>query len=139
MKYSEKLKDPRWQKKRLEIMEKDNFKCRDCGDSQNTLSVHHCHYEKGDPWDTDSEFLMTLCDDCHATRQLFEDRAREHLGRMFASLTQKQVSDLAYNFAQVAEMRSMIDCSPERVLKDGTKDCWFRGMETPILIEGHNR
>ena len=32
MGYSEKLKDPRWQKKRLEILERDNFRCQYCGD-----------------------------------------------------------------------------------------------------------
>lgn len=38
--YYEQLKDPRWQKKRLEIMNRANFKCEECGDSENMLSVH---------------------------------------------------------------------------------------------------
>jgi 5-methylcytosine-specific restriction endonuclease McrA len=29
-KYSEKLRDPRWQKKRLEIFQRDNFICQNC-------------------------------------------------------------------------------------------------------------
>ena len=44
--YSEKLKDPRWQKKRLEIMDRDNFICQLCGDSETTLNVHHKRYLK---------------------------------------------------------------------------------------------
>ncbi len=41
MKYSEKLKDPRWQKKRLEIFQRDEFHCQQCGDGENTLCVHY--------------------------------------------------------------------------------------------------
>lgn len=50
MTYSEKLKDPRWQRKRLEILEAAKFKCEDCGNSKNTLTVHHCYYEFGREW-----------------------------------------------------------------------------------------
>lgn len=63
--YSEKLKDPRWQKKRLEIFERDNFCCMMCYDDTNTLNVHHIRYEGSNPWDTDNKYLITLCQDCH--------------------------------------------------------------------------
>jgi len=82
--YAEKLKDPRWQKKRLEVMERDGFACRDCLDDKSTLNVHHCHYSKGDPWDTDSKFLMTLCEDCHATRGVWEQSIKESIGEICA-------------------------------------------------------
>lgn len=64
--YTEKFKDPRWQKKRLEIMERDNFECLHCGDTKSMLNVHHTHYiGKADPWDYPDESLMTLCNNCH--------------------------------------------------------------------------
>lgn len=62
--YSEKLKDPRWQKKRLEVLQRDNFTCMWCGDTKTTLHVHHNDY-KGEPWDVPDYFLSTLCADCH--------------------------------------------------------------------------
>lgn len=65
MDYSELLKDPRWQKKRLEIMERDNFSCCYCNDNTRTLNVHHLKYVKGNPWEIESKFLITLCDNCH--------------------------------------------------------------------------
>ena len=66
--YSEKLKDPRWQKKRLEIFERDNWACFDCGDETATLHVHHLEYIKEkNPWDYNNEFLITLCENCHKT------------------------------------------------------------------------
>jgi hypothetical protein len=39
MTYSEKLKDPRWQKKRLEVMKRDDFKCKLCNDETTTLQI----------------------------------------------------------------------------------------------------
>jgi len=64
--YAEKLKDPRWQKKRLEILERDEWKCMSCGDKENTLHVHHIFYFPGkEPWDVHNGFLITLCEKCH--------------------------------------------------------------------------
>lgn len=64
--YLEKLKDPRWQRKRLEILERDKWRCQSCYDSKSTLHIHHKHYEKGkDPWEYSKEDLITLCGFCH--------------------------------------------------------------------------
>jgi hypothetical protein len=75
--YSEKFKDPRWQKKRLEILERDEFTCQLCGDKESTLHVHHWYYEKGkDPWEYPDMALITLCEDCHKERHA-NNKARE--------------------------------------------------------------
>lgn len=63
--YAEKLKDPRWQKKRLEILSRDNFTCKCCFNTDKTLHVHHKIYESNNPWETSSIHLITLCEDCH--------------------------------------------------------------------------
>lgn len=64
--YSEKLRDPRWQKKRLEIMQRDNFRCGNCFSDQSMLSVHHYYYINGrEPWEYQNESLKTLCEHCH--------------------------------------------------------------------------
>jgi len=66
-KYYEKLKDPRWQKKRLEIMQRDGFKCRECGDATSQLTVHHTYYVSGRlPWMYPNWSLFTLCQNCHS-------------------------------------------------------------------------
>lgn len=62
--YSDKLKDPRWQKRRLKTFERDNWRCQLCGDSETTLNVHHIKYGK-EPWDVPDEYLITLCEHCH--------------------------------------------------------------------------
>lgn len=62
--YAELLRDPRWQKMRLKIMERDGWKCALCGDKDTTLNVHH-HSYCGMPWDAKEEDLVTLCEPCH--------------------------------------------------------------------------
>lgn len=63
--YIEKLKDPRWQKRRLEILERDKWRCVDCGDTERTLHVHHYWYEGSEPWEHPDESMATLCEECH--------------------------------------------------------------------------
>lgn len=64
--YIEKLKDPRWQKSRLFILERDEWACRSCSANNKTLHVHHTYYEHGkDPWDYPAPSLITLCEECH--------------------------------------------------------------------------
>lgn len=64
--YKEKLLDPRWQKKRLEILQRDDWACQRCFDTENTLHIHHRLYKKGlDPWEYEDNWLVTLCADCH--------------------------------------------------------------------------
>lgn len=64
--YSEKLKDPRWQRKRLEVFHRDGFACVWCLDSTKTLHVHHANgYRKIEPWEYDLSELQTLCEPCH--------------------------------------------------------------------------
>ena len=66
MNYSEKLKDPRWQKKRLEIFERDNFQCIKCKSGVKSLHIHHVRYKKNtEPWDYSNLDLITLCETCH--------------------------------------------------------------------------
>jgi len=64
--YSEKLKDPRWQKKRLQIFKRDNWMCQSCGNERETLHVHHKYYSKNkNPWEYEDLSLVTLCEKCH--------------------------------------------------------------------------
>ena len=77
--YSEKLKDPRWQKKRLSILERDKWKCRSCLSGESTLHVHHMFYEKGrEPWEAEDHSLMTLCENCHLfeTQEMYGETKR---------------------------------------------------------------
>ena len=64
--YKEQYKHPKWQKRRLQILERDNFTCKKCGDTETTLHVHHLIYYKGRTvWNYIDFDLITLCEHCH--------------------------------------------------------------------------
>lgn len=64
--YKKQLLDPRWQKKRLEILNLDNFTCQLCNCKDKTLHVHHLCYNRGaNIWDYPNTQLITLCQSCH--------------------------------------------------------------------------
>lgn len=75
--YSKKLLDPRWQKKRLEVMNRDNFSCVYCGDNESTLNIHHESY-KTNPWESPLDDLKTLCIDCHGLIEHYKSIKEDH-------------------------------------------------------------
>ena len=74
MTYSEQLKSPLWQKKRLEVLQRDSFKCVKCNNDKLTLHVHHKSYVIGkSAWDYPIEYLETLCENCHKNEHFVPD------------------------------------------------------------------
>jgi hypothetical protein len=64
--YKEQYLNPQWQKKRLEILKRANWKCELCGDKDSTLHVHHKVYISGNNvWDYPDNYLVCLCESCH--------------------------------------------------------------------------
>lgn len=63
--YGEKLKDPRWQRVRLRVFERADWKCEHCGATDRELQVHHFAYLGKEPWETPDWLLRSLCRDCH--------------------------------------------------------------------------
>lgn len=68
MTYKEQLAHPNWQKKRLEILQRDKFTCQICLDTETQLQVHHKFYDKTYQtlaWEYPNHVYKTLCSDCH--------------------------------------------------------------------------
>ena len=99
--YAEKLRDPRWQRKRLEVMQRDNFSCLKCHDTTKTLNVHHFYYEPGrDPWQYDARDLATLCEDCHKEEtDIYSDTFR---------IFKSTLADKKFFAAQIIELAEYI-------------------------------
>lgn len=73
--YWQKLKDPRWQKRRLEALSARDFACEVCYDGESTLHVHHKQYFKGrDPWEYEINQLSVLCESCHEAQHACDDK-----------------------------------------------------------------
>lgn len=65
--FNEQIKSPLWQKRRLEILQKDNFTCQACGDKESQLNVHHFSYDPNkNYWEYEDWQLITLCEKCHS-------------------------------------------------------------------------
>jgi hypothetical protein len=71
--YLEKLKDPRWQKKRLAVLNREGFQCQSCRSSSDTLHIHHLVYSSGEPWECPDDDLECLCEWCHTMREMFNE------------------------------------------------------------------
>ena len=63
--YAKMVQHPKWQKKRLRVFQRDKWKCRQCGNTEVTLHVHHKVYTKYYPWNELMKNLITLCAHCH--------------------------------------------------------------------------
>lgn len=95
--YFEKLNDPRWQKKRLKIMERDDFTCQKCGDTKTKLAVHHEYYITGrDPWMYPDSALTTLCDPCHDLERKFKDQYSPNSPRDWEAILEAIVPCVEY-------------------------------------------
>lgn len=66
MNYKKQLEDEKWQVKRRKILQRDGFKCTQCGYEDN-LHVHHLYYVYfRKAWQYPHNALITLCGKCHS-------------------------------------------------------------------------
>jgi hypothetical protein len=77
------LRDPRWQRKRLEILQRSDFSCEVCGATDQTLNVHHRIYRKGAaPWEYADNELQALCEECHEAHHGLEKVLKTALAQL---------------------------------------------------------
>lgn len=106
--YAEKLKHPKWQKRRLEIFQRDGWQCRRCGDDQTELVVHHKFYKPGAaPWEYPGRDLTTLCVNCH--EQTHGVMASLHAGTLLDACLKRVKEPFFGNLAGVPSGFRFID------------------------------
>lgn len=138
--YGELLKDPRWQKKRLEILERDGWMCQQCFNETNTLHVHHWAYSEGPPWETDNIDLATLCEPCHE----YETQHRKQYEKDLLTLLRRQgfpadsIFNLMHGFSSLPHIPSVVADVIEYTLTH--RDVWKRLEDDyfKFLKEGRN-
>lgn len=83
MEFKDQYKHPLWQKRRLDVLEKNGFECSCCGDSESQLHVHHRQYFKGRKvWEYADDELEVLCDSCHEEAHHTVDELKEVLSTL---------------------------------------------------------
>ena len=116
--YLQKLKDPRWQKKRLEIFERDEFTCQFCQSPDNTLHVHHRLYLKGsDPWDYNADDLVTLCESCHDDVRKLAEQVSYSLDFEPYYMAHKRLMDLMAGGLDIATVLTILSKDRSKIGK----------------------
>jgi len=96
--YNQQLKHPKWQKKRLEILDDRNYTCQICEDTEKTLHVHHGVYEKDKLlWEYHRDTLWCLCDSCHKETHIHIYNIKQTIARINP-----------YNFDEVSKVLMVI-------------------------------
>lgn len=135
MDYKEQIKSPKWQKRRLEIMEKDNFTCQLCGDTETMLNVHHLAYHRDrNIWEYDDWELMTLCENCHKD----EHSSLDDLTSYIESIKSKGVT-----MREIIAVLDSIDIDlylgHDRTINDFVGDCSAMGRDNDIKLLADRR
>lgn len=110
--YSELLRDPRWQKKRLQKLEAAEWMCFECESTDKTLNVHHVRYIKGrKPWEYENDQLQVLCEECHG----IEHKRRDEIANITDLLGTRAVLGLLAGYlygtdpAEYASLTAVLD------------------------------
>jgi 5-methylcytosine-specific restriction endonuclease McrA len=98
--YSEQRRDIRWQKKRLEIMERDGWRCVICGHGEGEtgfiLNVHHVVYSRHcEMWELNNDVYQTLCEGCHELRQELTDKIADAVRIAIKDVPTERLESLA--------------------------------------------
>lgn len=115
MSYAEQLRHPNWQRRRLQILARDEWTCQGCLARDRELHVHHKTYVKGRlAWEYADEELQTLCKDCHQTRHELE----QELKALLVEVCPGDAIELLTGYITLAigpdEERAVFDWSPLR-------------------------
>jgi 5-methylcytosine-specific restriction endonuclease McrA len=127
--YTAKLKDPRWQKKRLEVLQCADWACEVCKDTKSMLHVHHKQYFKGRaPWEYDGDQLAVLCEACHKSTHNTPDILIEVTSRL--PVDHEKWIDRKKAAALLAGAMGLEDYKPD----NNIEAAWFRaGLDVSEL------
>lgn len=101
--FAEQYNHPKWQERRLHILERAGWKCEACGEAEKQLNVHHKLYVRGRKvWEYEDDELRALCKDCHNAY----DVIRKEIQKVVGSLHESDAWEvLGFARASLAESR----------------------------------
>lgn len=133
--YIELLKDPLWQKKRLEVLASKHWICEVCYSDNQTLHVHHKHYVQGrNPWEYAEDQFAVLCEICHKARHEADQKIHDLLARVDVSGMPAGVDDLYWLIAGFMGVPETPEIHAQKALyaigKAASDGCWhgFKGF-----------
>lgn len=108
MDFKAQYKHPLWQKRRLDVLEKAEFACSCCGDTDSQLHVHHRQYFKDRKiWEYGDDELEVLCEACHEEAH----QSLDIIKSLLSTLSAQGLNDVA---ALIAGYRSSVSGPAQR-------------------------
>ncbi len=110
--YGELLRDPRWQRRRLEVMQRACWRCERCGDEKSELQVNHEQYVRGAlPWDYPDEDLSCLCRTCHEQDRLTPKFHEQYETEPRDNYLLRKAQEIGLNYDEKAELAEFLRSS----------------------------
>ena len=129
MDYKEQIKSPQWQRRRLEIMQRDDFTCQICGCKDKALNVHHTAYEQGKLiWEYPDDTLITLCESCHE----YEHMKDVSINELLCSIKKRGVSNHEIH-AFLLYIYTNLSKGNHDVIRDIIGDYWEPENDSPYI------
>ena len=96
----EQLKDPRWKKKRKQILSRANGHCEQCGKKveEGMFQVHHEDYIGVLIWQYPNSTLRALCIDCHQEKSHEEQKAKAVKKKEYERISEEE--EAAYDLME---------------------------------------
>jgi len=102
--YAAKLKDPRWKRKRRDLIIAAGCACEECGDKESRLQIHHKYHDHSlAPWEYPHKAMCVLCSGCKKAR-------REYERLLLESITAKEggrILDLAAELSRLKKEQGL--------------------------------
>lgn len=145
MDYKEQIKSPKWQKKRLQILELHNYTCEICGDTETQLHVHHSRYIKGRKiYEYDNDVLMCVCEKCHneihnknkevKEEKIYPKYLSELIDLMIERLEKDQYAEFYHFILAIVEYKyskcDIINFLPQIYVSDGELELFISYCKT---------
>lgn len=135
--YAELLKHPKWQEKRLRVLEGAGFRCVRCFNAERSLHAHHKVYLKGHkPWEYEDALLECLCERCHD--QAHTERAElEYMITTQPTASVPRLTDAIYG--------AIVNDATDPALPQRVRDAFralglaLAGSDPAALTTAHNR
>lgn len=106
--YAEEVLRPEWQRRKAEIMKRDDFTCQVCGAKDKQLHVHHTYYDQRlHYWEYPDNMLVTLCCDCHNKETLLNKALKQNTHLVSASTIDILTSSMKKGVPMIKLMDSL--------------------------------
>src|SRR3990167_1545224 len=115
MKYTDQLRHPKWQKRRLEVLQRAEFRCECCGDREKTLHIHHKFYKpKAMVWEYEDDEMLAVCALCHQIVQA----ATEYFLSKIPGFNFLDIGRIGYELGRISDRGIGIEWVAELLKKD---------------------